>query len=243
VTTRSIARALIFCVAATLAAASAGSRQAKAGGIDTFNPGLPPQGAIGGVAAYLTPEQIHATYSGPALAVVLSNVRHSGFTNIQVGQGTGPGGTGEVEHFNSVLTGVVSINGSPPAPFDLAGPVETIVYQRTSDSETGTFVTQMLSMDLTGNVLGHAVEIMLDPNMLTLGMTSITPETGPGAFHIDSFFDIFTEISIDGSPFTPSTGSTRVTLQTIPEPSALVTGAIAATVGLAYTGWRRRRKT
>ncbi len=244
-TTRSIARALVFCMTACLALASAGSRQAKASGIDTFNPGLPPQGAIGGYAAYMTPAQVHADYSGMGLTIILSEVSHSAFANIQLEQNaTGPGGTGEKETFDSVLSGLVSINGTTNTPFTLTGAVEVIAYNRTSDSETGMFITQMLSMDMTGNVAGHSVAITLDPTMSTLGMTTITTESGPGAFHINSFFDVFTDISLDGGPPITTNGvGTTVILGTVPEPSALVMGGIAAAAGLAYAGWRRRRAT
>jgi hypothetical protein len=243
-TTRSIARALVFCLAATLALASAGSHQAKADGITTANPGLPPTGAIGGQGVYMTAAQVHATYSGLGLDIVLSEVQHGGFSNIQTSQGSNGGVAGEVENFNSVLTGLVSVNGSPNSSFTLTGPVEVIAYGRTSNMETGTFSTQMLSMDLTGSVGGNSVEVMLDPTNATTGSTTITNIGGsPTLFHINSFFDVFTDISIDGGAFIPSNGGTIVNLQTVPEPSTLFMGAIAATVGLVYAGSRRRRAT
>ena len=105
--------------------------------------------------------------------------------------------------------------------------------------------TQILSMDLTGSIFGHSVAIVLDPTRATTGSTTIA-HIGGGLFHITSFFDVFTEISLDGgNTFIPQTGGpAHVVLQTaVPEPSALVMGAIAATVGLAYAGWRRRRAT
>ena len=95
-TTRSITRTLVVCMAATLALASAGSHQAKADGIITANPGLPPQDAIGGYAGYEA--QLHATFDLPPAdgggTIVLSNISHNGFSNIMLSQGTGPGGPG-----------------------------------------------------------------------------------------------------------------------------------------------------
>jgi hypothetical protein len=238
-TSRLIARALVFCMAVALALTIAGSHQAKADGITTFNPGLPPQDAIGGQAAYMTAAQVHADYPG----IEINRAEHTGFNSITLIQGaTGPGGTGEEENFQSVLNGLVSVGGSPGMPFTLTGPVSVIAYGRTSDSELGTFNTQMLSMDLTGSVGGHSVEVMLDPNQSTLGQTTIA--ASGNMFHITSFFDIFTEISLDQGAFVPQTnGPTVVTLGTIPEPSTLVMGAIAATLGLAYAASRRWRTT
>jgi hypothetical protein len=236
-TSRLIARALVFCMAVALALTIAGSHQAKADGITTFNPGLPPQDAIGGQAAYMTAAQVHADYPG----VQINQAEHTGFNSITLIQGaTGPGGTGEEENFQSVLNGLVSVGGSPGMPFTLTGPVSVIAYGRTNDSELGTFNTQMLSMDLTGSVGGHSVEVMLDPNQSTLGQTTIA--ASGNMFHITSFFDVFTEISLDHGAFVPQiNGPTVVTLGTIPEPSTFVMGAIAATVGLAYAVSRRRR--
>ena len=235
-TIRSQARSMVLRITAMLALTIAGSHQAKADGITTLNPGLPPQDAIGGQAAYMTGAQVHADYPG----IQINQADHTGFNSIQLIQGAiGPGGTGEQENFQSVLNGLVSVGGSPGMPFTLTGPVSVIAYGRTSDSELGTFNTQMLSMDLTGSVAGHSVEVMLDPNQSTLGQTTIA--ASGSMFHITSFFDVFTEISLDHGAFVPQTnGPTVVTLGTIPEPSTFVMGAIAVTLGLAYAVSRRR---
>ena len=236
-TTRSHARFTVLRITAALALTIAGSHHAKADGITTLNPGLPPQGAIGGKPAYMTATQVHADYPG----IEINQAEHTGFNSVTLIQGaTGPGGTGEQENFQSVLNGLVSVGGSPGMPFTLTGPVSVIAYGRTNDSELGTFNTQMLSMDLTGSVAGHSVEVMLDPNQSTLGQTTIA--ASGNMFHITSFFDVFTEISLDHGAFVPQTnGPTVVTLGTVPEPSTLVMGAIAATVGLAYATFCRRR--
>src|SRR5437867_4440524 len=58
------------CGALVLAAAA----QALASGINTTDPNLPPI-----PSTYLTPDQVHAMYSGPGLAVILSKVEHKPF--------------------------------------------------------------------------------------------------------------------------------------------------------------------
>jgi PEP-CTERM motif len=109
---------------------------------------------------------------------------------------------------------------------------------------TGSFATKMLSMDMTGTVGGHFVEVMLDPSQNTTGMVTISSTPGgPGLYHIDSFFDIFTEISLDHGPFitqTPGSGPTLVQLQTVPEPSTWIMLVAAGVMVPAYGRWSRR---
>ena len=194
---------VLLVIMATLIVAWAGGRDAKADGIITMDPSLPPVvvGAAG-EAAYLTAADVHAMYSGPALDVVLSMAQHKGFTNI-VRENVGPD---EIETFQSTLTGLASVNGSPTVPFSLSGQVMIESFGKTG-MVTGTFQTEMLSMNLTGTVLGTAVEIRESPTLASTGMTTITPIPNTSFFQIHSFFDVFTELSVDGGQtWIPSTG-------------------------------------
>src|SRR5262249_48103309 len=126
-TTRSLPRFLMAGVAtAILACIGAGGREAKATGIDTKNPGLAPQGAIGGQAAYLTPQDVHTTYSNGLLTAILEKAEHKGFANIQLE--TVPGTNDQVEHFDSTLTGIGTIVGLGSAPITLQGPVSVLTH-------------------------------------------------------------------------------------------------------------------
>lgn len=60
--------------------------------------------------------------------------------------------------------------------------------------------TEMVSMDLSGNVGGFSIEIRESPVLPSPGDTAIT-HLGGGTFQIDSFFDVFYEMSIDGGPW------------------------------------------
>ena len=75
-----------------------------------------------------------------------------------------------------------------------------------------------------------------DVQRASMGETSIT-DIGGGMYHIDSFFDVFTEVSIDGGGnWTASASSARMVL--IPEPATL---GLLAMGGLAVLRKRRKR--
>ena len=95
----------------------------------------------------------------------------------------------------------------------------------------------MLQLNLSGGSLPAGTMIRESPTLQSTGQTTIT-NIGGGLFKIDSFFDVFTELSIDGgATWMPSTtGPGHVTL--VPEPASLSLLA-AGLVGLA--GLRRRR--
>ena len=182
----------------------------------TSSPDLPPT-----VGFYGTNGGAHAEYLGGG--IVLTNIAHTP----QTGGSNMQNGSDNIETFPSKATGDVSVGGGPFVPIILTGPVSVEVFNY-MPGDLGTFSTQMLSMDLTGTVGGHSVEIMLDPSIPTTGQATIAANGG-GEFRISSFFDVFTELSLDHGPFTPQTNPpTHVTLQT-PEP-------VAGTIWMAFLG-------
>jgi len=94
------------------------------------------------------------------------------------------------------------------------------------------------------SLTGGPVMIRESPTKASTGKTSIIPlgPGGSGPYHIDSFFDVFTELSLDGGQsWIPKAGprGTRVTLGGVPEPSSIMLAGWAL-IGLA--GLVRRRK-
>jgi len=213
---------------------------AFATGIDTSSPVLPPAGV------YLTPAQVHAEYMGPGLDIILSEVQHKPFANGDPAAGIPApthtpinGGMDDLEQFSSQISGLVSVNGGPAQPITGSGPVSVIVSNY-APGDLGTFNTQMTQLDLTFPALPGA-EIRVSPTIPTTGQTTISAN-GDGTFHINSFFDVFTELSLDnGQTWMPSTGGAQVNLSPLPEPSTVTLLAIGL-VGLAVRGLRRARR-
>jgi hypothetical protein len=138
---------------------------------------------------------------------------------------------------------MVSINDGPLQPIEMQGPVMTVAYLKGPGDTTGTFDTEMLSMSLSG--LGGTVMVRESPTRASTGKTTIT-DIGGGMWHIDSFFDVFTELSLDGgTSWMPSnmggdgqSHPTRVYLGGIPEPASIALLALGF-LGIAATIRRR----
>ena len=80
----------------------------------------------------------------------------------------------------------------PSFPMTANGRVQTVAYGKGPTNVTGTFQTEMLGMSLIGT---GGVMIRESPTLQSLGQTKIT-DIGGGLYHIDSFFDVFTELSL-----------------------------------------------
>ncbi len=94
------------------------------------------------------------------------------------------------------------------------------------------YATEMLSLNLTG--LPFGAQIRESPTLASTGNHSITDV--PGGYVIDSFFDVFTELSLDGgATWFPSTGPMHIEN---PEPTAL--GLLAVAVPFICRRSRRR---
>ena len=78
------------------------------------------------------------------------------------------------------------------------------------------FALELLALDLSGMSLPAGVKLRESPALASSGHASFT-EGPPGQFHIDSFFDVFFELSTDdGQSWYPASGP----LHTVLSPSA-----------------------
>ncbi len=209
--------------------------QAQNSGIQAANPELPPNDGI-----YRTPGQVHAEYQGADLQIVLQDVRHSAFRDVE----RQVVGSDEVEQFQSTVVGIATISGQGLDRYmtevALDGLVTTVVRGK-ANKTTGFFDTEMLQLDLTGQIQlpGSSaplnVTLRESPTRASTGRTSIRA-LGNGNYHIDSFFDVFTELTVDGGQtWTPSTTSAGVELTAPPRLETIdVVGP--ATVAVFFEG-------
>jgi hypothetical protein len=255
----------LFVAAAAVAFFSSGG-VSSASGVDTNDPLLmPPRGA------YVSETDVATSYSNSVLSVDLTNMRLSPVygatvqTAAQDVNGSGPLDT--VYTFDTTIfaTSTTTIHNFPVSGSDallssqlleLTGTVTLVSYDR--DALAGTFDTEMLSMSLSGTgtldtgelglpfgVLPVSVALVESSSQQSSGQATIT-DLGGGNFHVDSFFDVWTEISVQnvlqGSPEEPSSyemsSSSSTHLELVPEPNSLVLASFAA-IGLL--GLRRRR--
>jgi hypothetical protein len=96
-----------------------------------------------------------------------------------------------------------------------------------------TYSTEMLSLSLVG--LPSGARIRESPTLASTGGHTITDTAPGGPYKIDSFFDVFTELSLDGgTTWTPATGPVHLVN---PEPGSLALVGCAAVLLIC----RRRR--
>ena len=212
----------VFCVLALLI----GAQQAGAMPHIFPDPGLPP----------VHPDDPDIAYYGRDVSVIypqdviLTELKHYGFTNIQRDRD----GDDEIETFDSLadVTADIPSMGILGLMVTLTGPVQTRVYDYLGT--TGTFDTEIVSMSLSGNVGPINVTVRESPILASLGETEIV-DLGGGLYHIDSFFDVFTELSVDGGPFLATTvGACHMEL--CPEPATI------SLLGLGAFGLLRRKR-
>ena len=194
----------IMTITALLAMSAAGSTQ-----LITTSPDLPPDGD------YVSPDEYH-TYL--AMGIVLDDPIHRPILDRATREDIGGD---ELETFDSIFSAVEINLGL--GPMTLQGPTQVITYGKTGNT-TGTFDTEIIAMSLTGigpGPFGPPIMVRQDPNRATLGQTTIT-DIGGGLYQIDSFFDVFTELSVNGgASWIASDTSTHMRLT--PEPATLVT--------------------
>ncbi len=125
-------------------------------------------------------------------------------------------------------------------PLLLTGSVEEEVLGRTFSTETGSWNTKLLSLALSGPLQGHTLTLGLGTSDST-GMDSIDP-IGNGLFRIDSFFDVFVDLTEDtNTPLHATRGPVLLTLPPTPVPApAGLTLLAAPALFLSWAHGRRR---
>lgn len=108
---------------------------------------------------------------------------------------------------------------------------------RTSLTEPGSWTVDLLSLSLSGTLDGSPLTMTLNPSETSSGTTSIAVDGG--GFIVNSFFDVFAELTYDGpNGVLTATPSGIATATGVPEPATLV---LLAGPLLAMSAVRRRR--
>ena len=120
----------------------------------------------------------------------------------------------------------------PPMAMAFSGIEVRTKITRTDDpmipDDTTYFDTELLLLTIVGEIDRAVFTLQLDETRPSKGETTITGLGGSaltGPFRIESFFDVFTELSIDGSPFVKSAFGGRQIL--VPEPAGLLLSVTA----------------
>lgn len=199
------------------------SASSEAAGVLTLDPSLPPTvgeytSALDVITLYnfpppITSVQTKNSHLVPDLGTVVRDTL----------------GADERATFSVGVTAEASVGGGAFGPSNTPGLAQVVTFGKIGNV-TGTFQTEMLALDLSG---GGAM-IRESPTMASLGQTTIT-DLGGGLYRVESFFDVFTELSLDGGQnWLPATGPTHMVLT--PEPGTCALVALAA-----LAAFRRRR--
>ena len=147
---------------------------------------LPPPEGI-----YVSPAQFHALY---AQGIVIKDVKHSYFTQSLPPP---PAGQEETHKFDSQVDMMLSTDGGQTFHHVRAPAAVSVKLEARSPGPPQVIDTEMLQLDINGGGLPAGVIIRESPTLPSRGMTQIDPQAD-GSFRIHSFFDIFTEVSLDG---------------------------------------------
>ena len=148
----------------------------------------------------------HFTYSAGFTADIGNPNLHS-FTTCTGLPASSPGAFA-THTFDAVMDFTLSMNGGPVVPTTAPAHVTSFDRFNHVSGPTRFFDTEMIQLDISGGSLPAGTRIRESPTLASTGATSVQ-DLGGGSFRIDSFFDVFTELSID-------TGLTWVPCATCP---------------------------
>jgi HYR domain/Bacterial Ig domain len=141
-------------------------------------------------------------YSNNTVNVVMTNPQLYGFSSC-----TGlPNAGSQAINFNATFAADVSVNGGPITRMQAPATVALNATFVNQVGNTKNYTTQMTQLDVGGGIFPAGWQLRESPTLSSNGQIAVTTITGGD--HLDSFFDVFTELSTNGgSTWNPGTAS------------------------------------
>lgn len=186
---------------------------------------------------YITAADVHATFASAGLSI--RNVIHIPLAGVTILEESGiPGTVGWfIRHkFGSYLEGDVfnALGGFLGHFVGTIDPITEVTLTNILPDGTEVYKTVISMETLAGSIGGIPFALREDPDKDSVGEMTIK-NLGGNRWAVTSFFDVFTELSIDSGPFEDATGAARVHL--VPEPATLALFGL----GFGLLGWLRKK--
>jgi hypothetical protein len=101
---------------------------------------------------------------------------------------------------------------------------------------------EIQAFDLVGDhpLIGE-LKLRESPTLQSLGILQMTSFSDPpDGFLVESFFDVFFDLSIDGGPFQPASAAAHLRLTTLSAPEPATAGLMLVAMGASALVRRRR---
>jgi hypothetical protein len=174
------------------------------------------------------------------VGVVVMNVQLVPSTGAASYAPPAPGSTVIGDSFFDIFADVSLDGGATFGPMAASGPATVRITGTGLVGGIRSFDTEMLQLNISGGTLPGGVMLRESPTLASLGGHSITQVSG-GNYTIDSFFDIYTELSVDsGNTWMPAIGLQGPSYMHVvmtPEPATMTLLGLGSLVALI----RRRR--
>ena len=118
---------------------------------------------------------------------------------------------------------LTDLSNAPIGPLDLSGTISEEIVGRGSDTDTGTWTTDLTALSLTGQALGHTLDLTLGG--ASSGTTSVIP-LGENKFQVTSFLNVFVDLTLEGTGLTADVGPVQENLEPVDEPAGLALFAV-----------------
>jgi hypothetical protein len=227
-TKRSLAVAAMLAMVLGLAAGGAGA------GMLSTTDWVPTPGGL-----YQGDNTVFFPLVGSPINIVVTNVQLIPSTGAASYAPPAPGSTVIGDSFFDIFADVSLDSGATFNPMAASGPATVKITGTGLVGGIRSFDTEMLQLTISGGTLPPGVMLRESPTLASLGGHSITQVSG--GYMIDSFFDVFTELSLDGGnswiPAQGLQGPDYMHVVMTPEPATMALLGLGSLVMLV----RRRR--